>query len=223
MHLVRICVPGPNDAAGVSEPSINVLRINAERVACRLLLKMVEEILLRRKYWAGIPLNRQLTGREYCLVLRLGDDANKILAHHHLHETSNISHRLFVYMGDRRTHFRGPHNAPVQHSRDSDIVNEFELTGHQGGPIQGRDWFAQHLPICSRSPLSRRVQRKIEVLASDKFLVPDVASHRARDYAVRHREILNRLSEFLSSETQKCFPSCGRREREIFRVKVRRS
>src|ERR1700689_2985716 len=103
---------------------------------------MVEEILLRREFRAGIPLNRQLASREHCLVLRLGDDADKILADDHLHETLNISHRLFIYMGKRRSHLRRSHHAPVQHFWDSNTVNELELTGHQSGSIQRRNWLS---------------------------------------------------------------------------------
>src|ERR1700733_14157658 len=115
--------------------SVNILRVNTESIVGGLLPEMVKEILLRRKFRAGVPLNRQLTSRQYCPVLRLGDDTNEILTDDYLDETSNILHRLFIYVGKRRSHLGRPHDAPVQHSGDSNIVNKLELTGHQSGSI----------------------------------------------------------------------------------------
>src|ERR1700691_2285771 len=58
------------------------------------------------------------------------------------------------------------------------------------------------------------------MLVSDKLLVPDVTPHVARDDAIRHREPLDRLFQFHSSETQQSFASGGGGEGEIFRIKV---
>src|ERR1700733_2463731 len=196
--------------------SVNILRVNTESIVGGLLPEMVKEILLRGKFRAGVPLNRQLTSRQYCPVLRLGDDANEILTDDYLDETSNILYRLFIYVGKRRSHRRRPHDSPVQHSWDSDMVNELELTSHQGSSIQRRNWFTQHRPICNGSPLRCHAQRQIELLVSNQILVSDATPLRARDDAIRHREILNRLSKFLGSETQQGFPSGGCSKCEIF-------
>ena len=58
------------------------------------------------------------------------------------------------------------------------------------------------------------------MLVSDKLLVPDVTPQVARDDAVRHRELRDRLSQFHSSESQQGFASGGGGKREILRVKV---
>src|SRR5579872_295709 len=61
------------------------------------------------------------------------------------------------------------------------------------------------------------------MLVSDKLLVPDVTPHLARDDAIRHGELLERLSQFHRSHTQQGFASGGSGKCEILQVKVRRS
>jgi hypothetical protein len=95
-----------------------------------LLLEMIEEVLLGWELRAWIPLNRQLPGRQSCLVLSLSHDTNKILTDNDLHEARNTPDRLFVYMDKRCSHLRGPHDSPMQHPRDPNMVNEFELASH---------------------------------------------------------------------------------------------
>jgi hypothetical protein len=70
------------------------------------------------------------------LVLSLSHDTNKILADDDLHEARNTPDRLFVYMDKRCSHLRGPHDSPVQHPRDPNVVNELELTSRQAGSVQ---------------------------------------------------------------------------------------
>lgn len=59
------------------------------------------------------------------------------------------------------------------------------------------------------------------MLVSDEFLVPDVTPFVACDDAIGHFELLNRLCQFHSSQTQQSFASGSCGKGEIFRVKVR--
>src|ERR1700722_6232051 len=79
MHLVGIGVFCPNNTGRGGELRVSVPGVNAENVASRLLLEIVEEVALQRELRPGIPADRQLTGRQCRPVLRFGDDAHKIL------------------------------------------------------------------------------------------------------------------------------------------------
>ena len=156
VHLVRIGVLGPDDHARGSEFGLGVPGVNAKNIVGRLFLEILEEAVLRRKLRSRIPLDRQLPGRQSCLVLSLGHDTNKILTDDDLHQTWNTVHRSFVHMRNSSPHLRRPYDSSVQHPRDPSVVNELELTSHQGGSVQRRDWFTEHRPIWRRSPLRGR-------------------------------------------------------------------
>jgi hypothetical protein len=90
----------------------------------------------KRKLRSRIPLHRQFPGRQSCLILSLGYNTNKILAHDDLHKTWNTPHRLFINMEKGCAHLRGTDDSPVQHPRDSNVVNELEPASHQGGSVE---------------------------------------------------------------------------------------
>jgi hypothetical protein len=119
-------------------------------------------IVPTRHLYGARPMNRLTANTVKCTLIRLWSLAisamaqnpltkpalspsHKIFAHDDFHNPWNTSHRLFVYVGNRCSHFRRVHHSPVQHPRDPKIVNELEPTSHQGGSVQRGNWFTQHV------------------------------------------------------------------------------
>src|ERR1700675_876102 len=134
---------------------------------------MFEELLLRRQGRAGVPADDQLTSGEDCLILRLGDDSDEVFANDYLFEAWNVLDRLFVDMGYGCAHLWRPHNATVKHTGYTDRLKKLKLSRHQGSPVERGKRFAENCPLCGGSPLCCRVERDVELLASDEPLIRD--------------------------------------------------
>ena len=152
MHLIGMMVGGLQDVGRLRELLVHIFRIDHQGIPHGLLApQRFVKTRLRREPCARGPGDLQLAGRLNRLPRLLGDHADEILLHDHLHQTRHPFHRVVVH-----THQRGPYQAGGRTTRPCSIPGTRTLWTNSNWPvaiaaISGRPTgVPQHSPFAGR-------------------------------------------------------------------------
>ncbi len=157
-----------------------------------------------------------------CLPLFLCDHADEILVHEDFDEAGDVSHGVFVHVRDGGADFWRAHHATMHHAWHSDVVHEFELSGHQGNAIEGGNGLAKDRPSIGRAPLGRGIHGKTESLVADQLGIRNATAAFPGDRAVRQREVVGRLVQLFSGHAEKSFSRGGGCLGQVAQIEIRR-
>src|SRR5262249_54773228 len=138
--------------------------------------------------------------RTHGVPLALGDDAEKA-ADPHNPSAGNRRDRRFVDRLERRAEGRGPDGAPVEQSRELEVLNVEMPTGDLRWHVGARNGLSDVAEGARRRERRLRVDRDAELPVADQLAIGDARAAALRaDDAVGDLEIRHRPTEALGGQ-----------------------